>query len=57
MNFAELLEERDKGPWIFASFTGGDCSGCGEDIIEDDEIRADGSGGWERRECCDNDDD
>jgi hypothetical protein len=57
MNFAELLEERNKGPWVFASFTGGDCSGCGEDIIEDDEIRADGSGGWERRECCDNDDD
>lgn len=39
------------GPWFIAAF-GGTCSGCGEDIEADDEIRADGSGGWERRECC-----
>lgn len=53
MNFGALLEERDKGPWVFASFyTRDGCSGCGEDIEEGDEIRADGSGGWERRECC-----
>jgi hypothetical protein len=41
----------DPGPWFIAAF-GGSCSGCGEDIEADDEIRADGSGGWERRECC-----
>lgn len=41
----------DPGPWFIAAF-GGSCSGCGEDIETDDEIRADGSGGWERRECC-----
>lgn len=38
-------------PWISAAF-GGQCSGCGDRIDQGDEIRSDGSGGWERRECC-----
>lgn len=42
---------RDPGPWFPAGY-GGDCSGCGQDIEPGDEIRADGSGGWERRDCC-----
>lgn len=56
MNFSDLYQRSTRSPWIIASFTSGDCSGCGTDIIEDDEIRADGQGGWERRECCDDDD-
>lgn len=56
MGFASLMDKANKGPWVIASFTGGQCV-CGEDIIEDDEIRADGEGGWERRECCGDDDD
>lgn len=39
------------GPWFIAAYNGA-CSGCGEDIVPDDEIRADSQGGWERRECC-----
>jgi hypothetical protein len=39
------------GPWFVADYNG-TCSGCGEDIVPDDEIRADGLGSWQRRECC-----
>jgi hypothetical protein len=41
----------EAGNWFIAGF-GGTCSGCGEDIEPGAEIRADGQGGWERRECC-----
>ena len=41
----------ERGPWFIAAYEGC-CSGCGEDIEPDDEIRADGHGGWEGR-CCD----
>ncbi len=46
----------DPGPWFAAAYSGS-CSGCGEDIEDGDEIRADGGGGWERRECCGEDED
>jgi hypothetical protein len=41
----------DRGPW-FASRYDGDCDGCGADFGEGDDIRADGSGGWEAKDCC-----
>lgn len=43
---------RNTGPgsWFPAQFPG-ECAGCGSDFDEDDDIRADGSGGWEGR-CC-----
>lgn len=53
MDFTALLDKSDKGPWVRATWPG-DCSGCGDEFGEDDEIRADGSGGWEAR-CCDDD--
>jgi hypothetical protein len=34
----------------------GECSGCGADFFEGDEIRPDGEGGW-LAECCGEDDD
>lgn len=40
------------GPWVQAAW-GGECDGCGQDYDEGDEIRADGSGGWEGK-CCEN---
>jgi hypothetical protein len=39
------------GPYFTAAHPG-HCAGCGEDIQPGDEIRADGEGGWERRDCC-----
>lgn len=36
------------GPWFMAGY-GGECDSCGADYDAGDEIRADGSGGWE---CC-----
>ena len=33
------------GPWITAT-ADGECTGCGEDILEGDEIRSDGEDGW-----------
>ena len=33
------------GPWVTARFDS-DCDGCGNDILEGDEIRSDGEGGW-----------
>lgn len=38
-----------KGRWFLAAFEG-DCT-WGDTIEEGDEIRADGDGGWEHREC------
>jgi hypothetical protein len=38
------------GPWFPAAYEG-ECSSCGADITGDDEIRADGFGGWECRDC------
>jgi hypothetical protein len=43
-------EDDDSPPWTIAAYSGS-CSGCGEEIEPDDEIRADGQGGWEGR-CC-----
>lgn len=37
------------GPWFRAGYDG-ECDSCGADYDAGDEIRADGSGGWE---CCD----
>lgn len=34
------------GPWITASFTGGECVRCHEDLVEGERICADGDGGW-----------
>lgn len=39
------------GPWFTAVFDSGSCADCGEDICEDDLIRADGYGGWLCEEC------
>lgn len=52
MDWAKLLEDKDKGKWFEATFDGGETSCCGADILAGDTIRADGSGGWEG-ECCD----
>lgn len=43
-------------PWFVAAYFGS-CSVCGEDIEPGDDIRSDGDGGWERRECCGDDED
>ena len=42
---------RGPGTWFVAGWPGR-CSCCGEDIAEGDEIRADGFGSYEGRECC-----
>lgn len=39
------------GPWFDAMFNGGECSRCGDRIEEGEEIRADGEGSYEHREC------
>lgn len=38
------------GPWFAAGYEGS-CAECGEDIVVDDMIRADGEGGY-LCECC-----
>lgn len=38
------------GPWFIAARAGA-CSDCGHPFDEGDEIRADGWGSWEGREC------
>jgi hypothetical protein len=40
-----------KGPWFPASREG-ECDTCGDAIYQGDEIRADGSGGWECQANC-----
>lgn len=38
--------------WISAAFPG-QCSGCGDFVIDvGDDIRSDGAGGWQKRDCC-----
>lgn len=56
MNFADLQEKSQKGPWVIAVYDSHNgCSAGGCDIYEGEtEIRADGSGGWECRECYPN---
>lgn len=44
------------GPWFPASYAG-ECDTCGEEFEPGDQIRANGEGGWEGRECCGDDDD
>lgn len=49
-------KQNTKGPWIVAGFDS-ECDPCGGAIFAGDEIRADGSGGWECRAVCGTDDD
>lgn len=37
------------GPWVEAQYA--NTLDCGHDVLEGDEIRADGEGGWECRDC------
>jgi hypothetical protein len=47
--------ERDVGPWFEATYPS-ESSCCGPDsIVPGDEIRADGDGGWEHRQCIEDD--
>lgn len=56
--FSDPKEGKDQGPgpW-FPSRYDGSCDTCGADFGEGEEIRADGSGGWEAFECCGDQDD
>lgn len=38
------------GPWFPARFDS-ECDTCGDDILEDDRIRADGEGGYACETC------
>lgn len=49
--FTRLLARSDFGVWFRAQYPGF-CERCGTAFDVDDEIRADGSSGWEGR-CCD----
>ena len=40
----------DFGPWITARFDS-DCDGCGGQLIEGEDIRSDGEGGWLCESC------
>ena len=42
--------ESDYGPWFPAGF-GSDCDGCGSEILDGDQIRSDGEGGWLCEDC------
>lgn len=42
------------GPWFTAGYDD-ECSRGGHEITDGDEIRADGEGGWECRECVQDD--
>lgn len=44
-----IVNQNEPGNWFIAGYI----SGCeyGDQIQEDDTIRADGFGGWEHREC------
>lgn len=42
------------GPWFTAAYDG-HCAMCGSEILDGDEIRSDGQGGWLAR-CCGDDD-
>lgn len=39
------------GRWFHSRYDGS-CDGCGAYFTEGEEIRADGEGGWQGRECC-----
>lgn len=43
-----------KGRWFPASYDG-ECSSCWAPFMKGWEIRADGQGDWEGRECCNHD--
>lgn len=45
----EAARDRRPGPWFPARYPG-TCTRCGGEFADNDDIRADGSGGWE---CCD----
>jgi len=47
-------ETGQPGPWIIAGFHG-KCSRGGELIGVGEDVRADGDGGWECKECVDED--
>jgi hypothetical protein len=51
MDWGELQDTADKGPWFSAGFTGGEASCCGEEIVIGEKIRADGSGAYEHKAC------
>lgn len=45
----EAERDRQPGPWFPARYSG-TCSRCGAGFEDNQDIRADGTGGWE---CCD----
>lgn len=53
-DFGALLAKSVQGKWFTANYSG-DCSICGERFERGEEIRADGSGGWQGRDCCGDD--
>lgn len=44
--------EEDRSPKYFESRYDGDCDTCGRHFDAGDEIRSDGQGGWEGKDCC-----
>lgn len=44
------------GPWFLATYAGGECPSCYETVQEGEEIRADGRGAYEHRDCVDESD-
>lgn len=47
--FTERTGDSAKGPWVEARYA--NTLDCGHDVLAGDEIRADGEGGWECRDC------
>lgn len=45
------VEPAERGPWFEANYPG-DCSQCSSRFFDGDEIRADGEGDWQGRNCC-----
>ncbi len=39
------------GTWFFATLTGGECPHCGRVVNEGEEVRSDGQGSYEHRDC------
>lgn len=46
-----VADDHGPGPWFPAAYPGG-CETCGQAFHPGEMIRADGSGGWEAKECC-----